>query len=234
MIDDTTMKRLHKPVLRRLIPVMLSLCLGVTAFTSCELINDEPIDAFWMQLDRDSIVLMLGDTARLNMRFQPDTVTNISGFWEEIDSSGIINVLQNGAVVATQVGETRVRVVAANARLEDTCFVEVIDDWREVYETYPYDMLVYADVNVKGYHNDAQGLRIAAFIDGEMRGYGEVRTDRGVTYTLFRIWNDRPKNGIIHFRYYLSKEFAKGNLEFEMYFDGNVHGQLNKLISITQ
>lgn len=228
------MKRLHIPALRRLLPMAFSFCLGLSAFTSCEVINDEPIEAYMMQLDRDSIVLMLGDTARLNMWFQPDTVTNVSAFWEVIDSTGVINVLQNGSVIATQVGETDVRVVAANARLEDTCHVEVIEDWRELYDTYPYDMLVYADVDVQGHHNDAKGLRIAAFIDGEVRGYGEVRTDHDVTYTLFRIWHYRPRSGIISFRYYLPYELATGELEFEMYFDGDVHGKLNKLISITQ
>ena len=214
--------------------LFLSLFLALTSLTSCEIMEDEPIDAIWMELDRDSVVLMLGDTCRLNMRFLPDTVTTITAYWDLIDSTGVINVLQNGSVIATQVGEADVRVVAVNERLEDSCHVEVIDDWREVYDTYPYDMLVYADVNVLGHHNDAKGLRIAAFIDGEMRGYGEVRTDHGITYTLFRIWHYRPSNGQITFRYYLPYDFATGELDFEMTFDGTVHGKLNKLISITQ
>ena len=228
------MNRPHIPVLRKLAPVVLSLCLGLSALTSCEVINDEPIDALWMELDRDSVILMMGDTCRLNMRFLPDTVTNITAYWELIDSTGVINVMQNGDVIATQPGQADVRVVAANERLQDTCHVEVIEDWRELYDSYPYDMLVYADVDVLGHHNDADGMRVAAFIDGEVRGYGEVCTDHGITYTLFRIWHYRPRNGTITFRYYLPYQFATGELEFEMYFDGAVHGQLNNLISITK
>lgn len=228
------MNRPHIPVLRKLAPVVLSLCLGLPAFTSCEITEDEPIAAMWMELDRDSVVLMLGDTCRLNMRFLPDTVTNVTAYWDLIDSTGVINVLQNGSVIATQVGEADVRVVAVNERLEDSCHVEVIEDWRELYDTYPYDMLVYADVDVLGHHNDADGLRIAAFIDGEVRGYGEVRTDHGITYTLFRIWHYRSVNGYVTFRYYLPYEFATGELDFDMTFDGAVHGRLNNLISIKQ
>lgn len=231
-----TMNRFHIPVLRKLTPVALCLCLGLSALTSCEIdiTEDEPIPALWMKLDRDSIVLMLGDTCHLNMQFQPDTVTNVTAFWELIDSMGVINVTQNGSVFATQIGEADVRVVAVNERLEDTCHVVVIDDWREMYETYPYDMIVYADVFVKGYHNDPDGIRIAAFIDGEMRGYGEVRNDHGIPYTLFRIWHERPNGGKVTFRYYLPNEFAVGELDFNMTFDEAVHGQLNHLISITQ
>lgn len=229
-----TMNRFHILILQKLAPVVLCLCLGLTAFTSCEITEEEPIDALWMELDRDSIVVMLGDTCRLNMRFLPDTVTNVTAFWEIIDSTGVINVLQNGAVIATQTGEADVRVVAANERFEDTCHVVVIDDWRELYETYPYDMIVYADVNVLGHHNNADSLRIAAFIDGEMRGYGQVRTDHGITYTFFRIWHERPSNGKVTFRYYLPYEFATGELDFNMTFDEAVHGRLNNLISISQ
>ncbi len=230
------MNRLHIPALRKLIPVVFSLCLGMSAFTSCEIYNDEPIEALWMQLDRDSIVLMMGDTCRLSMWFDPDTVTNVSAFWEVVDSGGVINVLDNGEIIATQPGETDLRVVATNSRLEDTCHVTVIEDWREMYDTYPYDMLVYADVDFRNafqqYHNDAKNMRIAAFIDGEMRGFGEVRTDHGITYTLFRIWHYRPRSGVVNFRYYLPYELITGELEYEMYFDGEVHGSLNNLIPI--
>jgi len=38
----------------------------------------------------------------------------------------------------------------------------------------------------------------------------------------------------VKFRYYLPYDFATGELEFEMDFDGAVHGRLNNLISITQ
>ncbi|MBP5771658.1 MAG: hypothetical protein J6W75_09900 [Bacteroidaceae bacterium] len=226
--------RFHQLVSRKLAPVAFSFCLGLTALTSCEITVDEPLAALIMALDRDSVVLMLGDTIRLNMLVKPDTVTKITSFWDIIDTTGVINVLQNGAVFGTQTGEADVRVVAVNERLEDTCHVVVIEDWRELYETYPYDMLVYADVNVKGYHNDAKGLRVAAFINDELRGYGEVRTDRGVTYTLFRIWHDRPSSGQISFRYYLPYEFSTGELKFNMTFDGAVHGRLKQLIPITQ
>lgn len=222
----------HKP--HRLFHTLLGLLLGLMGLTSCEVLEDEPIAARYMELNRHSFVLMLGDTCRLSMLFQPDTVTTVTAFWELEDTAGIINVLQNGDVIATQVGEATVHVVAVNERLEDTCHVVVIDDWREMYETYPYDMLVYADVNVRGYHNDPEGLRIAAFIDDEFRGYGEVRTDHGVRHTLLRIWNNQPSSGEVTFRYYLPKEFATGDLDFNMTFDGAVHGRLNNLIPITQ
>ena len=228
------MNRTYISVLRKLTPVAFCLCLGVSTLASCEITEEEHVEALWMELDRDSIVVMLGDTCRLNMKFLPDTVTNVTAFWEVIDSTGVINVLQNGAVIATQIGEADVRVVATNERFEDTCHVVVIDDWRELYDTYPYDMLVYADVNIKGHHNNADSLRIAAFIDGEMRGYGQVRTDHGIPYTLFRIWHYRPNSGKVRFRYYLPYEFATGELDFNMTFDEAVHGQLNNLISITQ
>ena len=52
------MNRPHIPVLRKLAPVVLSLCLGLSALTSCEVINDEPIDALWMELDRDSVAYL--------------------------------------------------------------------------------------------------------------------------------------------------------------------------------
>lgn len=222
----------HKP--HRFTRWLVSLFIGSVALSSCEVFEDEPIAALWMELDRDSVVLMLGDTCRLNMRFLPDTITNVTAYWELIDSTGVINVLQNGSVIATQVGEADVRVTTVNSRLEDACHVTVIDNWRELNETYPYDMIVYADVNVLDYHNDAEGLRIAAFINDEFRGYGEVRTDHDITYTMFRIWHSRPNSGKVRFRYYLPYDFATGELEFEMDFDGAVHGRLNNLISITQ
>lgn len=230
-----TMNRIKIPLARKLACLAFSCCLGSAVFTSCEVINeDEPIPAMWMALDRDTVVVMLGDTCRLGMKFSPDTITTLSAFWEIIDSTGVINVLQNGDVIATQVGEADVRVVTVNERLEDTCHVKVIDDWRELYDSYPYDMIVYADVDFKGHHNDADGLRIAAFIDDEMRGMGQVRKDHDITYTMFRIWHYRESSGEVTFRYYLPHEFATGELKYNMTFDGAVHGQLKNLIKITQ
>lgn len=228
------MNRPHISLPRRLAPAVLGLCLGLTALTSCEVMIDEPIEAQMMKIDRDNFVLMMGDTCRLNIDFTPHVVTNLTAFWELIDSVGVINVLDNGSVVATQPGEADVRIVTANAVLTDTIHVRVIEDWRELYDTYPYDMFVYADVNFKNYHNDASGLRIGAFIDDELRGFGEVRTDHGVTYTLFRIWHDRPNGAKVTFRYYLPREYSTGDMEFSIDFDEGVHGRLNNLISITR
>lgn len=218
--------------MRNKITTQLLLLLSVLTMTSCdELLEMEFIkDVQSMVLSRKEIVIMKGDSCRINLIFNTEANTE-SAFWKSKNPS-VASVKSNGLLMAHEVGTTQINVVSVQSHLEDSCKVNVINSWEDIPCTsYPYDMLIYADVRIDG-KLPQDDLVLAAMCGEELRGYGKVRTAYGVTYTEIRVWSPKKYGDEIEFYCYDHSTVHFQKLPYKITFDGAAHGTLSNLIPI--
>lgn len=208
----------------------LLLCILTT--TSCdELLEMQFIRKInTLELSRKDLVIMKGDSCRINLIF--NTEANIeSAFWNSLNPT-IAAVKNNGLLMAKEVGTTQVNVTTVQSHLKDSCRVQVINSWDDIpCSTYPHDMVVYADVRIDGKVPN-EDLVLVAMCDKELRGYGKVRTDRGITYTYIRIWSPNVYGDQITFFCYDHTTVHLQQLPYTITFDGESHGTLSNLVPI--
>lgn len=213
--------------------ICLSILAIVLLLTSCGEIMDIKIivDAKQMHLDRNTLLIMKGDSCRLNMVFTPDSVTNESAFWS-VAEPHCVSVTSNGMVLAKSVGETDIKVISVQSRLEDTCHVTVFDTWTDLpCSMYPYDMVVYANVTINGKPMTNDQV-ITANCGDELRGYGHLRTYNGVTCCVIRIWSPNPSGETIAFCSYDHNTVTLVPSSFTLPFDGESHGTPSRPLNI--
>lgn len=210
----------------------MALLLCVVTTTSCdELLEMEFINKVQeLNLSRKELVIMKGDSCRINLIF--DKSANIeSAFWNSSNPS-IAVVKDNGLLMAKEVGHTQINVTTVQSHLKDSCMVQVINSWDDIpCSTYPYDMVVYADVRIDGKVPN-EDLVLVAMNDKELRGYGKVRTERGITYTYIRIWSPKAYGDKITFFCYDHSTVHLQQLPYTITFDGESHGTLSNLVPI--
>lgn len=183
-----------------------------------------------MELSRKDIVIMKGDSCRIDLIFNSEASVE-SAFWKS-NNPDIASVKSNGLLMAKEVGKTRIDVVSVQSHLEDSCTVHVINSWGDIPCTsYPYDMVIYADVRIDG-KLPQEDLVLAAMCNGELRGYGVVTTSHGITYTVIRIWSPREYGDEIEFFCYDHSTVHFQQLPYKITFDGAAHGTLSNLIPI--
>ncbi len=191
----------------------------------------EPVAARKMTLGRRVVSLVVGDRYRIPVIFEPDTLSNRSVFWMTEDEE--VAAIENDTVVGISQGLTRAYAMSVSDRQTDTCWVNVLPAVYLNPKSYPYDMVIYADVTIHGHHYtkaDEDSLIIAAYISDELRGIGKMRQWKGRDYMEIRIWHSTSdSNDLVELRCCYR---GKGRVEvFPAYyfFDGNSHGTLSKL-----
>ena len=214
----------------------LSPLLLLMLFTSCAWQQLPPsIPATSMRLTRHEATVMVGDTLRLGLTFEPDSVSNKTAFWYVDNVNAITSDSEQGAVIGMQMGFCNVICNAINNALSDTCAVEVLNRWDGFDNTpFQYDMVVYADVELNGVHNDSL-VMVGAFLGDQLRGYGTVmRTPADGTVTRIRVWHTSPNRGTFTFRYHDRRNSVTGELNQELVFDGEMHGTPSDPIYMTE
>lgn len=207
--------------------------LVVLLLTSCgEIFDTESlIPPTSMKFDRNDITIMKGDSVRISLVFSPDSVTVESAFWQ-VDNPSVARITSNGMLHAMEVGETEVSATTVQSLLKDVCHVNIINSWEDILNnTYPYDMVVYADVRHNGEVPDNSTI-IAAFCGNECRGFGRASTYKGINYYMFRIWSPQQSGELIEFYLYDRTEYRLVRLDYSLTFDGETHGFLSNLIRI--
>ena len=193
-----------------------------------------PVATRKMTLGRRVVNLVVGDRYEIPVIFEPDTLSNRSVWWQTENSR--IAVMEENTVVALSEGLTLAYALSVSDHQTDSCWVNVLPPMFINPRQYPYDMVIYADVDIHGHHytaEDEDSLIVGAFIHDELRGIGKMRQWDGKDYMEIRIWNDDiDVYDIAEIRcYYMGKGLAEVFPEY-FPFDGNAHGTLSDQVKL--
>ncbi len=221
---------------RRIALVLVS----ALTLTSCGLVDmedQEELPLTEMHLQRDTLYLMVGDQFTLQPVLTPDSVTIDDVFWSS--SADSVLSISNNVFTGVSEGWSLVRALSVSRQLEDSCHVCVMRRWENTEREYPYEMMVYANVSVHGQPFNPETMVLGAFVDDEMRGAGQLMEWKGKQYVRFRIGSDIKfvdSEGIeetVTFRVYYKQQLRYEEFPQELNFDGEAHGTLSSLFSLS-
>lgn len=186
-----------------------------------------------LRLSHHEIDLIVGDSITFDLELSPDTLP-VSYYWQlkgdedAIELAGRkVNALKEGqalvVVQAQRVSNEAVDVVS------DSCYVNVFE-WREVdYNEFLYETVVYCSLVVDGITKTADmgTTRLAAVVDGELRGLAVMREMHGVPYIELRIRASWPGE-VANIECYNPDTHQLFVIE-ELQLDGETHGTLSDL-----
>ncbi len=209
------------------------------SLTSCGLMemDTEELVAVGMKLDRDSLYIMVGDQLELTPIFSPDTVTQSGILWTTSDED--VLAVSGGVYTAVSPGWAQVRAVNTSYMLEDSCMVCVMPRWETTGREFPYEMLVYADVTVGGQPFNPETMMLAAFVDDDLRGTGQLLEWKGKSYVRFRVGSEMRgtdsggNNEVVSFRVYYRREHRYDVFPQSLDYDGEAHGTLSNLYKLS-
>lgn len=186
-----------------------------------------------LRLSHHEVDLIVGDSITFDVELSPDTLP-VSYYWQvkgdedAIELAGRkVNALKEGqalvVVQAQRVSNEAVDVVA------DSCYVNVFE-WRKVdYNEFLYETVVYCSLVVDGITKTADmgTTRLAAVVDGELRGLAVMREMHGVPYLELRIRASWPGE-VANIECYNPDTHQRFVIE-ELQLDGETHGTLSDL-----
>ena len=184
-----------------------------------------------MSLPRKVFPMVVGDSYVIPVTFTPDSVDVATVFWQSDDKT--IALFRNDTLIAVGEGITHMIACATIDRLRDTCWVEVLPAFYTPSSDYPYDMVVYASVNLHGtpLTKEMDGnVIIAAYVDNDLRGIGQMMESNGRQYLQLRIWSPYTDAEQISLRCYY-----RGQARIELFADtipftdGQMLGTLSNL-----
>ena len=194
-----------------------------------ELETQEALKAAKITIGQHVVALAPGDAYKVPVSFTPADVPTTSVFW--LTENDEVATVRNDSVVGVAEGLTRLFAFSVLDNLRDTCYAYVLPPLEVIAGRYPYDMVVYADVDVHGTRltqANATDYRVIAFVGNQVRGIGQMRQHNGKEYMELRVWGPAPTSDEqVELRCYLAKAarievFATGSLTF----DGLQHGSL--------
>lgn len=215
--------------------IILTLAL---ALAGCgDIFTDENVtltDGTTMDLTRRVVTIMEGERYVIPVTFTPATQSNTAVWWDIEDNA--IATFQNDTLYALSPGLTRVMATSAVTMLSDTCWVEVLARPEMDWGDFPYEMMLYANVTLHGTPltvANQEDVIIAAYVDKDLRGIGQMRQNHGIDYFQMRIGAYRPAGDTVRLRcYYRGKALAEWFPQ-TLTFDGEAHGTLSALLPLT-
>ena len=188
------------------------------------------LDGGEMHLGRKVVTISVGDRYAIPVTFTPKELSNTGVFWL-LDNDSVAR-FDNDTLVALAEGHTQAIAFSSIDRLRDTCTVVVIPRFYVAPDTYPYDMVIYASVNIHGMpltlNNSAQ-YAIGAYVGDELRGLGQIERRADTDYLVLRVWSPYPQGEQVQLRCYFRGEARCELFADEFTFDGERHGSLNSL-----
>ncbi len=186
-----------------------------------------------LRMSHHEVDLIVGDSVTFDVELSPDTLP-VSYYWQvkgdedAIELAGRkVNALKEGralvVVEAQRISNEAVDVVA------DSCYVNVFE-WREVnYSEYLYETVVYCSLVVDGVvkTGDMGTTRLAAIVDGELRGLAVMREMHGIPYLEMRIRAAWPGE-TASIECYNPETYQRFVIE-QLPLDGETHGTLSDL-----
>ena len=171
------------------------LLFALAIFSSCgEFFNFETeqptVDG--LRMSYHEIDLIVGDSATFSIELSPDTLP-VSYYWMVKGDEDAIE-LAGRKVNAKKPGKAIVVVEAQriNSDIEavsDSCCINVFD-WKRVdYNEYLYETVLYCSLVIDGVQKTENigNTRLAAVVDGELRGMAVMREAYGIPYLEMRI-----------------------------------------------
>jgi len=196
--------------------------------------TSNPIDGSEMKLGRKVITMFEGDRYAIPVLFTPEEISNMGVHWM-VDNDSVA-IMYRDSVWALQEGHTKVYAYSSIDRLRDSCVVVVLPPLSLEEGTYPYDMVICASVDVHGEKlnkDNADKYIVAAYVDDELRGIGELRTDKDIEYMVIRVWSPYPEGDEVRLRCYFRGQARAELFPDQFTFDGERHGTLTKLYPLT-
>ncbi len=208
---------------------MVALC---TAMVACGeyWVSSDPVVTRKMTLGRKVINLTVGDRYMIPVLFDPDTLTNRTVWWHT--EAPEVADFEGDWVVGTGEGVTKVFALSVSERQLDSCWVNVLPKMYLNPYQYPYDMIIYADVNVHGHHytkDDEDSLIIAAYVDNDLRGIGKMMEWQGMSYMEIRVWSPIRYGEEVRLHCYYNRQALVERFPDVFEFDGNAVGTLSDL-----
>ena len=194
-------------LLNKKIGFSAALFLLLTGFCSCDEIFEleETKAPSAVSIDRDELVLMVGDTCRLAAELT-GSYTSPLIYWTSIDEDKA-KVLSDGSVVALSPGDARIVVMSvSDTEVRDTAVAHIMDVPSVKESDFRYDMPVYAAVDGVNIEKNAS-RRIMAYCGNELRGVSRILTvtdgDGGKhSCFLIRAVSNTQTGDVLSFRYY--------------------------------
>ena len=186
---------------------LVALMLLAAGFCSCDEIFEleETKAPSAVSIDRDELVLMVGDTCRLAAELT-GSYTSPLIYWTSIDENKA-RVLSDGSVVALSPGDARIVVMSvSDTEVRDTAVAHIIDIPTVKETDFRYDMPVYATVEGVIIEKNSS-RRIMAYCGSELRGVSRILmvTDgNGQNHHCFliRTVSNTQTGDVLSFRYY--------------------------------
>ena len=219
---------------RRMVKVFLPFCLFTFLLFSCgeyfEFGTQNPVGAGEMRLARKVIPLLVGDHYAIPVQFTPDSLSNNAVFWLTEDDT--VAGFENDTLVAYSEGQTLAYAFSSIDLLRDTAMVVVLPQMYLAPDSYPYDMVIYASVDIHGQRlttENCDSFIIGAFVNDELRGVGQMKQLNGINYMVLRVWSPFEYGEQISLRCYY-----RGQARIELFpdvftFDGERYGTLSDL-----
>lgn len=218
---------------------LLLLSIIVWTLASCgdylDLNTKEPVQVDSIVLPRRVITLFEGDRYAVPVDVKPDSArTTTSFYWHCEDDS--VALFLGDSLLALRQGVTRAFVHTATGGHTDSCTVCVLPPLAMEDGLYPYDMVIYATVDVHGTkvtRENATRYPVAAYVYNELRGIGQMREADGVEYMVIRVWSPFEWGETVTLRCYDRKEARCELLADTLTFDGERYGTLSDLYPLT-
>ncbi len=179
------------------------------------------------------VTILEGEQYAIPVWFAPDTLVNKTIYWETEDTD--IATFRDDTLLAITPGLTRAIATSTIDRLTDTCWVQVMPHPEMDWGDFPYEMMLYASVTLHGRSLTIQNqdsVIIAAYVDNDLRGVGQMREAHGREYFIMRIGAYRPAGDVVRLRcYYRGRALAEWFPQ-ELTFDGEAHGTLSGLFPL--
>jgi hypothetical protein len=179
-----------------------------------------------MMIDRTAIDIMVGDTYTINVLQYPEDSKDMAIEW--VSTNPKVATFTGGDLKAVSPGHTTVTVEWLSQKLKASCTVNVFPKWEAV--TYPYDMMVYAQVTVGGRPMDQDCVVAAISVDNdkeEVRGVGQLLTEHGVTYLALRVFWSRTEGDDLVLRCYDRQRMLVSECEEPLRYNENSYGSLS-------
>ena len=192
--------------------------------------TSEPVTAGQMTLTRRLIPLVVGDRYAIPVSFSPAELSNNAVYWHSEDDD--IATFERDTLVALSEGLTRAVAFTTIDRLRDTCWVYVMPEMYVAPGNYPYDMVIYASVDIHGTRlttDNCAPYVVGAFVGDELRGLGHMKRRSGIDYMELRVWSPYSYGDAVRLRCYYRGEARAELFPDEIIFDGEMHGELSHL-----
>jgi hypothetical protein len=200
-----------------------------------DMTTKEPVQVDSISLPQRVITLFEGDRYAIPVVVKPDSAfTSTSFYWQSANDS--VAMFLNDSLWALREGVTQAFVRTATGDHSDTCTVCVLPPLFVEPGLYPYDMVIYASVNVHGTkitRENADQYPVAAYVRNELRGIGQMHEAGGNEYMVIRVWSPYESGEQVTLRCYERPQARCELFPDTLTFDGERHGTLSDLYPLT-